>query len=98
MITSHTPFLHSVCCAVLWCAAGTQQPSYSLIRDRTYATPLQTKRLDVEFFVRSEAEFEKTYPQGSSARYRLERSVRADMCACVRLPAGWYPFPSLPCL
>lgn len=64
-----------MCLHYLLYASGTQQPTYSLIRDRTYAVPFRTQRLDVEFYVRNEAEFEKGYQRGSSARYRIERSV-----------------------
>lgn len=35
-----------------------------------------TSRLNINFYVHSKPDFERSHPQGSTARYRLERQVR----------------------
>ncbi len=37
---------------------------------------LRTQRLEVAFYVKSQLEFDRNYPRGSSSRFKLERQVR----------------------
>ncbi|GFH14682.1 J domain-containing protein [Haematococcus lacustris] len=58
-----------------------------------------TSRLEVPYFVKSSAEFERSHPYGSSARVRIERQARKfAMPSCEEVDrintrlrvGGWY--------
>ena len=53
-------------------------PSYSLNQTSHYTIEIITERLDIPFFVKSKYEFERTHPQGTTARFQVERQVGLD--------------------
>ncbi|KAL6748921.1 DnaJ-like protein, partial [Haematococcus lacustris] len=59
--------------------SSTGRPAYSSIQDRkNYPEHMLTSRLEVPYFVKSSAEFERSHPYGSSARVRIERQVESE--------------------
>ncbi|GLC37065.1 hypothetical protein PLESTB_001395500 [Pleodorina starrii] len=56
---------------------SSQSPPFSLAPDATYRVQVLTQRLAIPFYVKTNAELEKSYPFNSDARLRLERQVES---------------------
>ncbi|KAL2341771.1 hypothetical protein Fmac_009711 [Flemingia macrophylla] len=54
------------------------EPEYSLYKHYSYHAPKTTAENGVQFFVKSAAAFEESYPPGSDARRAVEESVEKD--------------------